>query len=306
MSPRTVSLLPSGTEIVCALGCREALVGVSHECDFPAGVADLPHCCGIRRPLGQSSAEIDRGVKAILEEALSVYRVDAERLKALRPELVITQAQCEVCAVGEGDLTAALAEWAGARPRVLSLSPMTLAEVWADIGRVGEALGTPKHAAALADELQARVAAIAAQTRDLPRPRVALVDWLEPLIMGAEWLPELVALAGGEAVLGVVGGHGNHIAWDVLRAADPEVILIAPCGLSVEEAARDMPALTGLPGFGEVSAARKGEVYLADGKHYFNRPGPRLVESLEIAAEIIHPERFRFGHEGRAWRRYHL
>ena len=306
MSPRVISLLPSATEIVCALGCREALVGVSHECDFPAGVEDLPHCCDIKRPLGASSAEIDRSVKSILEEALSVYRVHAKRLRALRPDLVITQAQCEVCAVSEDDLVAALAEWTGARPQVMSLSPLTLADVWVDIGKVGQALAKPAQAAALVDRLEARVAAIAARSRNLPRPRLALIDWLEPLIMGAEWMPELVMLAGGEAVLARAGSHASHVEWDALRAADPEVILVAPCGLSMVEAARDMSGLMGLPGFRELSAARKGEVYLADGKHYFNRPGPRLVESLEIAAEIINPERFRFGHEGRAWRRYHL
>lgn len=306
MPLRVVSLIPSATEIVCALGCRDALVGVSHECDFPAGVLSLPHCCDVKRGLGESSAEIDRNVKAILEEALSVYRVHTARLRSLRPDLVVTQAQCEVCAVSEDELLTALAEWTGAQTRILSLSPLSLTDVWRNIHETGEALSQSTKAAALVDKLRARVAAIAARSRNLPPPRVALIDWLEPLIMGAEWMPELVGLAGGRALLAQAGGHASHIEWDALRAADPEVILVAPCGLSMAEAARDMPAFTGLPGFGEVSAARKGEVYLADGKHYFNRPGPRLVESLEIAAEIIHPGRFYFGHEGRAWRRYHL
>jgi iron complex transport system substrate-binding protein len=306
VSLRVVSLLPSATEIVCALGCREALVGVSHECDFPAGVEALPHCCDVKQPLGLSSAEIDRSVKSILEEALSVYRVDAERLKALKPDLVVTQAQCEVCAVSEDDLVAALAGWLGARPQILSLSPLALADVWADIHKMGEALERSAEAAALVGRLRARVAAIAAQSECLPRPRVALIDWLDPLILGAEWMPELVALAGGQSVLATSGSHASHVSWQALRVTDPEVILVAPCGLTMAEATRDMPALLSLPGFGALSAARKGEVYVADGKHYFNRPGPRLVESLEIAAEIIHPERNHFGHEGRAWRRYQL
>jgi iron complex transport system substrate-binding protein len=306
VAPRVVSLLPSATEIVCALGSREALVGVSHECDFPSGVEELPHCCDVRQPLGQGSTQIDWSVKAILEQALSVYRVDAIRLRGLKPDLIITQAQCEVCAVSEADLATALAEWTGGRPDILSLSPITLQDVWADIEGIGGALGKAEEAEALAGRAQDRVGAIAATSRKLPSPRVALIDWLAPLIMGAEWMPELVALAGGVSLLAQAGSHASHIAWEALRAADPELILVAPCGLSIEEARRDMPALTALPGFDSLTAARRGEVYLADGKHYFNRPGPRLVESLEIAAEIIHPERFQFGHEGRAWCRYRL
>lgn len=304
MLPRVVSLLPSATEIVCALGCREALVGISHECDFPPGVEDLPHCCGLKRPLGRSSVEIDRSVRALLETALSVYRVDVAQLKALQPDIVITQAQCEVCAVSEDELRAALADWTGRRPQVVSLSPLTLNDVWDDIRRVAVALGRAPEAGELVERLAAAISEIAGRARDLPRPRVALIDWVDPLIMGGEWMPELVSLAGGVPLLATAGAHARRIEWEALGTVDPEIILIAPCGLSMEESEWDLRALQGHSVFESLAAVRNGKVYVADGKHYFNRPGPRLVESLEITAEIVHPERFHFGHEGRAWRRF--
>lgn len=298
---RIVSLLPSATEIVCALGAGENLVGVSHECDFPAGVAALPHCSAPKRPLGTSSYEIDRTVKAILGEALSVYRVDVDRLKALAPDMIVTQAQCDVCAVSETELIDALAAWTGRRPDILTLSPLTLADALADIRRVGAGLGRAGAGDRLAQALEARMAAIEARAAGRPSPRVGLVDWIEPLIMGAEWMPELVARAGGEAVLAEPGGHARAIPLASLAAADPDIIVVAPCGFGLAETRRDMPGLAAQPGWSDLRAVRSGEVYLADGNHYFNRPGPRLVESLEILAEILHPDLFGFGHRGAAF-----
>lgn len=300
---RIVSLLPSATEIVCALGAREALVGVSHECDFPGGVERLPHCSGVKRPLGTRAGEIDRNVKALLAETLSVYRVDTALLYALEADLIVTQAQCEVCAVSENELAQALAAWTGRKPQLLSLAPLRLADVWDDIGRVGRALEREEAASNLVHSLKTRVEAIERISKFTQRRRVALIDWLDPLIMGAEWMPELVTLAGGGPLLATAGNHATQISWEALRAADPEVIVIAPCGMGMDEAALDLPGFQALPGYDRLTAVRKGEVYLADGKHYFNRPGPRLVESLEILAEILHPRLFGFGHEGKAWRR---
>jgi len=298
MLPRIVSLLPSATEIVCALGAREALVGVSHECDFPAGVEGLPHCSATRRPLGKTSRAIDEGVKAILAEALSVYSVDTELLKSLKPDIIVTQAQCEVCAVSEDDLTAALAEWTGGRPKIVSLSPMRLAEVWGDVLRVGEALGRPKKADALLERLTGRVAKILERC-EVPEPRrVGFIDWIDPLIMGAEWIPELVRLAGGAPVVSADGAHAEAIAFETLARAAPEVLLVAPCGFGIPQALADLPVLAAQPGWADLPAVRNGEVYVADGNHYFNRPGPRLVESLEIMAEILNPAVVDFGHRG--------
>jgi iron complex transport system substrate-binding protein len=301
MGPRIVSLLPSATEIVCALGLSDALVGVSHECDFPAGIESLPHCSGVKRPLGEGSAAIDATVRAILSEALSVYRVDVDLLKALKPDFVVTQAQCEVCAVSEDDLATALAGWTGGRPEILSLSPMRLADAFADIERVGAALGRAGEAARCIERLSARMDAIARKAACLPPRRVALIDWLAPLMMGAEWMPELVELAGGAPLLAEPGQHTHAIPFAALAKAAPEIIIVAPCGFSIPQSLADMPALTGRPGWGDLPAMRKGEVYVADGNHYFNRPGPRLVESLEIVAEILNPAMFDFGHRGKAY-----
>jgi iron complex transport system substrate-binding protein len=298
MLPRIVSLLPSATEIICALGARDALVGVSHECDFPAGVERLPHCSATRRPLGQGSRAIDEGVKAILADALSVYRVDTDLLRELKPDIIVTQAQCEVCAVSEDDLVDALADWTGTRPQIVSLSPMRLAEVWGDIMRVGDALGRSKKADALVGRLTGRVAKILDRCEGLGSPRVGFIDWIDPLIMGAEWIPELIRLAGGEPVLGTEGDHAAAVSFEALAEARPDVLLVAPCGFGIPAALADLPVLAARPGWSGLPAVQAGEVYVADGNHYFNRPGPRLVESLEIMAEILNPAVVDFGHRG--------
>ena len=301
MLPRIVSLLPSATEIVCALGLGDALVGVSHECDFPAGVEKLPHCSDVKRPLGKGSARIDASVREILTEALSVYRVDADLLKKLRPDFVLTQAQCEVCAVSEDDLVSTLQDWTEGRPQILSLSPMRLSDAFADIERVGAALGRSPEAARCIERLSARIDAIADKARSRPPRRVALIDWLDPLMMGAEWMPELVDLAGGIPVLAEPGQHTKPLPFEALIEAAPEAIIVAPCGFSIPDALADMPAFAARPGYADLPAFRNGEVYVADGNHYFNRPGPRLVESLEIVAEILNPDVFTFGHRGKVY-----
>lgn len=301
---RIVTLLPSATEIVCALGARDNLVGVSHECDFPAGVDGLPHCSATKRPLGEGSAEIDRNVKAILEDALSVYRVDTALLRRLKPDLIVTQAQCEVCAVSEDDLVAALSDWTQSRPSIVTLSPLTLADVWENIRSVAQALGREQEGDNLTRSLQARIAAIADRAKGLPARRVALIDWIEPLIMGAEWMPELVTLLGGVPVLSEAGRHAEAIAFEALLEAAPDVVVVAPCGWGLAPTRRDMALLAAQPGWDRLPAVRLGEVYLADGNHYFNRPGPRLVESLEILAEILDPVRFPFAHRDRAFERW--
>jgi iron complex transport system substrate-binding protein len=301
MLPRIISLLPSATEIICALGARDALVGVSHECDFPLGVERLPHCSATRRPLAKGSRAIDEGVKAILAEALSVYRVDTALLRDLKPDIIVTQAQCEVCAVSEDDLAAALAEWTGGKPEIVSLSPMRLADVWADILRVGEALGRARKADALLTRLTGRVAKILERCEGLGPKRVGFIDWIDPLIMGAEWIPELIRLAGGEPVLGAEGAHAEAVAFETLVEAGPEVLLVAPCGFGIPDALADLPLLAARPGWSSLPAVHQGEVYVADGNHYFNRPGPRLVESLEIMAEILNPAMVDFGHRGLAY-----
>lgn len=299
---RVASLLPSTTEIACALGFRAALVGRSHECDFPADVAALPVCTEPRLDAELPSAALDAEVRRFVREGLSLYRVDPERLRALAPDVILTQDQCEVCAASLRDVEAAVCAWLGGAPRVVSLRPHTLADVWGDVGRVAEALGAPERGRALRDALTERVSEIGHASAALPtRPRVACLEWLDPLIGAGHWLPELVALAGGRLLFAGPGERSPALAWEALRAEDPEVLLLAPCGFGLARTRRELSALVARPGFAELAAARAGRVFLLDGNAYFNRPGPRLVESLEILAEVLHPEAFRFGHRGGGW-----
>lgn len=299
--PRVVSLIASATEIVAALGARDLLVARSHECDFPADVAALPAVTRAKLDAARPSGSIDRQVKDLLEQALSVYRVDAERLRALSPDLIVTQTQCEVCAVSLSDVDAALADWTGARPHVVSLAPNALADVFDDIARVAAALGRAERGAALIAEMKRRMDAIAATAASRPRPRVAAIEWIEPLMAAGNWVPELIAMAGGENLFGEAGKHSPWMTWDELVRADPDIVVVMPCGFDIARSAAEMTALTRRRGWDALRAARDGAVYLVDGNQYFNRPGPRLVESLEILAEILHPEAFRFGHRGTGW-----
>jgi len=300
-SPRIISLLPSATEIVAALGFGGNLVGRSHECDFPAGVERLPICSSTKIPAQGSSYEIDERVKEIVAEGLSVYRVDVERLRELQPDLILTQTQCAVCAVTPRDLEDALCRWTGARPRMLSLEPNNLDDVWNDVRRVGEALEVPSRAEELVDSLGQRLAAIREQTRALSRPTVAAIEWLGPLMAGGNWMPELIEIAGGRSLFAKAGEHSDWLDWATLIEADPEAILLVPCGFKIAQTIRDLNLLTENPAWPTLRAVRERRVYLIDGHHFFNRPGPRLVESAEIVAEILHPEIFSFGHRGKGW-----
>lgn len=303
-SPRVVSLLASGTEFVCALGFGDALVGRSHECDFPAVIAGLPALTAPKWPFDGTSYEIDQKVRAVLQEGLSIYRVDGEALRALRPDVIITQSQCEVCAVSLGDLERAAGGWIGGDVRVVNLAPFTLDDAWGDARRIAAALGAPERGVALVAALRARLAALAARAGGAERkPRVAFVEWIDPIFMGGNWMPELIRSAGGEPLFGTPGVHSGVIDWEALRAADPDVIVVSPCGFGLERIRAEFPALAARPGWRELAAVRAGRVYLADGNAYFNRSGPRLVESAEMLAEMLHPGRFNFGHEGVGWER---
>ncbi|HUT51025.1 MAG TPA: cobalamin-binding protein [Alphaproteobacteria bacterium] len=302
-APRIASLLPSGTEIVCALGFREALVGRSHECDFPGGLAALPVLTQSAFAGAGTSAAIDRDIRRLVEDGLSIYRVDADRLRALAPDLIVTQDQCKVCAVSLDAVTEAVAEWTGAAPDVVSLVPAGLDTVWTDFARVAAALDAEPAGAALIAGLQARIEGIAGRAATLdPKPRVACIEWIEPLMAAGNWIPELVALAGGEDIFGVAGAHAPWIDAAALAQADPDVIVVMPCGFGIERAAAEMAALEAQAFWPSLKAVRAGRVFLVDANHYFSRPGPRLVDSLEILAEIFHPGVFGFGHGGSGWR----
>lgn len=303
--PRIVSLIASSTEIVCALGLEDQLVGRSHECDFPESVQRLPVCTEPKFNVHGSSGEIDQRVKALLRDALSVYRVHPDILKQLRPEVILTQTQCEVCAVSLKDVEQAVDDWIDSRPRIVSLAPNALADVWKDIQRVAEALNVTDRGQSLVQHLQQRMAVLAEKARQQShRPTVACIEWIEPLMAAGNWMPELVEMAGGANLFGEAGKHAPWMTWEQLCEKDPEVIVLLPCGFDIERIQQEMPLLTQRPEWGRLRAVQAGRVFLTDGNQYFNRPGPRLAESLEILAELLHPETFSFGHEGKGWRRW--
>jgi iron complex transport system substrate-binding protein len=303
-SPRVVSLLPAATEIVAALGFADALVGRSHECDFPEDVERLPICTEAKLDPSRPSAEIHQSVGALLSNALSIYRVDAEKLRALAPTHVVTQVQCEVCAVSLADVHAALAGWVGERPDLVPLNPGSLAGVFDDIERVAAALGASERGWGLVAKLRARMEAIAAGAAALPnRPKVVTLEWLSPLMTAGNWMPELVRMAGGKDPFGEPGRHSAWLDWENVRREDPDVLIAFPCGFALERVEKEAAAiLPSLPGWRDLAAVRTGRVYLAEANQYFNRPGPRLAETLEILAEMLHPGVFAFGHAGSAWR----
>ena len=302
---RIVSLIPSATEIVAALGFEDQLVGRSHECDFPPSVRDLPALTEPKFDLNGNSRQIDERVKTVLKDALSVYRVDEAKLNDLKPDIIVTQAQCEVCAVSLTEVERVARECLDTPAQIVSLEPMQLSDLFADIDRVAEALQVPERGLELNFKLRERMDEIAQRAADLPvKPTVACIEWIDPIMAGGNWMPELVEMAGGIELFGKAGKHSPWLEWDDLWAADPDVIVVLPCGFDIERARQEMPALTQRPGWKTLRAIRNGQVYLTDGNQYFNRPGPRLVESLEILAEIIHPEAFHFGHEMTGWMRY--
>jgi len=298
---RIVTLVPNATEIVAALGLGERLVGRSHECDHPPWVSRLPAVTRASIDSTQSSATIDRQVRGRLEQALSLYEVDAEALGRLRPDLVVTQDQCEVCAVGLDTVRAALAEMTGGDPGLASLKAMTLSEVWADVARIGAAAGVPEAGRRLAADLDGRVAELRRRAEGLARPRVAAIEWLDPPMAAGNWVPELIDAAGGTDIFGRAGAHAPWLAWDDLRAADPDVLVLLPCGFDIARTRAELPALARQPGWDSLRAVREGRVAITDANAYFNRPGPRLADSVAILAEILHPDHFAPRHRGTGW-----
>lgn len=301
---RIISLLPSATEIVCALGCGGQLVGRSHECDFSAEVTSLPVCTESKLLPYSSSRQIDEQISNLLGASLSIYRLNTRLMQELKPDLILTQSQCDVCAASEADVAKALGNWPGSPPQILSLTPHRLADVWEDIRRVAAVLGVAEPGREVLRALKNRCVDVIEKACLLQRPSVACLEWLDPLMGAGNWVPELVELAGGKNLFGEAGKHTGRLKWEELRAADPEVIIALPCGFDLPRTRAEMSSLLNKPGWSDLKAVRKQRVFICDGSAWFNRPGPRVVESMEILAEILHPEKFRFGHQGRAWERF--
>jgi iron complex transport system substrate-binding protein len=305
--PRIVSLIASATEIVYALGMGEFMVARSHECDFPSSVLSLPVCTSPKFAISGNSREIDTLVKETLQTVLSVYEIDEELLERLQPSLIVTQSQCNVCAVSLHDVETALSRHLTCRPQIVSLEPNALADIWNDIRSVASALDIAVTGEQLVEKLSQRLNAIAVRALASPRrPTVACLEWIEPLMAGGNWVPELVEMAGATNLFGVAGKHSPSLNWNDLCQRDPDCLIVMPCGFDLKRTETEMYWLAGRPEWKSLRAVRSGQVYLTDGNQYFNRPGPRVVETLQILAEILHPEIFPPELEWKAWKKFEM
>jgi len=283
--------------MVVALGYQDSLVGRSHECDYPPEVLSLPVVSSVQIDIHATSAQIDAQVRQRMHQpkpddpalaALSIYAIDLELLQELRPDVILTQTQCEVCAVSQRDVTQAIAQLAGLSPQIVSLAPYQLQDVWEDVRRIGNVLGSPDRAALLVQHYQQRLNDLHHKTATFDfEPRVAVLEWLDPLMGAGNWTPELVSYAGGKNLFGEAGQHSPSLSWQDLQRADPDVIVLGPCGYSLERAIQDIPLLSGHPLWQQLKAVRESTVYAIDGNQYLNRSGPRLVETAEILAQMI-------------------
>ena len=283
---RIVSLLPSATEILYALGLGDRVVGVTHECDFPEAAKNKPQLTASALPFAATSREIDRHVRASLHQGSSLYALDAELLERLAPDLIITQELCEVCAVSY-QIVARAAKRLTGDPRLISLEPSSLEDVFANIATVAELAGVPERAPGVVEPLRARIGALAARTAGRARPRTLVLEWTDPPMSGGHWTPGLVEVAGGEPILANPGANSQVISWEAIADADPDVIIVAPCGFDLERTSEAIGDLAAIARWNALRVVREGRVAAIDGNAYVNRPGPRLVDSAELFAEAI-------------------
>ncbi|MBD3750362.1 MAG: cobalamin-binding protein [Sphingobacteriales bacterium] len=304
---KIISLLPAATEIICALGLEGNLVGRSHECDFPESVKNLPVCSDAKFLSGASSEEINQQVMEILTNALSIYQIDQEMIEHLKPDVVITQAQCDVCAVSLKDVETALINLLANETQIISLQPNTLADIFGEISTVASILDAEEQGKQLIEDLEERVNIVRHKLKFFPdKPKVVMIEWLSPMMVAGNWIPELVEIAGGKSVLAENGKHSPFVTWEQIYDENPEIIVVAPCGFSISRTLQEIDLLLNLPGWIDLDAVKNNRVYIADGNAYFNRSGPRIVDSIEILAEIITPKYFSFGYEGAAWIKFEM
>jgi iron complex transport system substrate-binding protein len=297
--PRIVSMIASATEIVDALGMLDSLVARSHECDYPECVRALPVCTRPRIDIHADSREIDRAVKESARTSVSIYDVLDDVLDRAAPSHILTQIQCDVCAVSLRDVELALSRGLKTQPRIVSLQPDSLEGIWEDIRMVARALDIADRGDALISQKKAEMKTLA-RSRPQNAPRVACIEWIEPLMAAGNWTPELIEMAGAVNLFGEPGRHSPWMTWEDLKASSADVLLIAPCGFDLARTQEEMHWLTSRPDWTELRAVREGRVYLADGNQYFNRPGPRVVETLGIISRILCVD----AEEGIGWRRF--
>lgn len=292
---RIVSLIASATEIVAALGLADQLVGVSHECDWPPeAVAGRSVLTSPKLDITRSSLDIHKDVQKIVQQGLSVYNVDAEKLRAVKPDVIITQDQCEVCAVTYEDVVQATQSCLDSNAKIVTLHPDSLDDIFTDILKVGEALGVLARAEKLVREIKEKMGKVSLQVvRSEKKPRVLCIEWLNPIMIAGNWIPKLVEMAGGVNGLVKRGEHTKVVAWEEVKAYNPEFLLVFPCGFKLEQTEENLHDLTGQPGFNGLKGVKNRQVYMIDGNTYLNRPGPRILESLYILAGIFHPDLFK-------------
>ncbi|MFT5285861.1 MAG: iron complex transport system substrate-binding protein [Planctomycetota bacterium] len=307
-SPRVVSLLPSATEMVAAVGMQSSLVGVSHECDYPEGVAGLPIMTRTTLRSLPSSADIDRDVRKLVTEVLAVYELEFDRLRDSKPDVIVTQDLCDVCAVSYDAVCAAARELGNPNIEIVNLHPKVLQDIWNDIARVGVALDRELNAEIVMADINKRVEDVRSRAAELEeRPTVLTIEWLDPVMIGGTWMPELVEIAGGQPLVTSPGDHAPTLDLEQLRALSPDVVLFKPCGFELERTEQERHVIEELlSAMDDWPAIRDERVFIADGNAYFNRPGPRIADSLEILAACIHPEHFEdFGeHYADGFRRF--
>jgi iron complex transport system substrate-binding protein len=300
---RIVSLIPSGTEILAALGLTDVIVGRSHECDYPPEILDRPICTQARLNTNAPSNDIHDKVKNLLQSALSIYQIKTDLLEELQPTHIVTQDQCDVCAISLKEVEKAVDSLTNSSPKIISLQPKVLQDVWSDIERVANIFAVQSQN--LLENLEARVKIVQHKTQDLSKtehlPTVACIEWTDPIMIAANWIPELVSLAGGKPLFGLTGQPSASLNWETLLSANPDVIIFMPCGFDLNRTRQEAQTLISRPEWQQIHANKSGRVYITDGNSYFNRPGPRLVDSVEILADILHPEIFQYGYKGKAW-----
>ena len=298
---RIVSLLPSATDIVCKLGFEDHLVARSHECDYSEYIRNLPVVTEPKVGPSNTSREIDRSVKTILESGLSLFEVDAEKLAEIDPDIIITQDHCEACAVSFEDVRDAYHRFSNGDAEILSLSPTDLNEIFKSIQTVGEVLEAADRARHLLDEIKQRLDIIHRTAIGEPEKQVLSIEWLDPVMTGGNWIPELIEIAGGIPLLAEPGTHSPFVNWIEILEADPDTILLMPCGYEIEKTVSEMDTLAKNETWNQLSAVKNGQVYVLDGNKYFNRPGPAIYESARILGEILHPDLFKPKHRFSGW-----
>ncbi len=301
MKQRVLSLLSSTTEIIYALGCGDRLVGRSHECDYPEEVSELPICTIPKFNVDGASREVDDEVKSLVQSALSIYYINEKLLKELKPDIIFTQSQCEVCAVSVSDVENALKNITGLSSMVISVEPNSVEDIFNDILTVAEILNVRKKGEELVELIKAKIDSTEKIVYQKSSPSVAAIEWIDPLMAAGNWVPQLIRVAGGKNLFGEAGKHSPWMKYNDLVEQDPEIIIVMPCGYDIKKSLIEIKTLESKKGWGSLKAVRNRNVYITDGNQFFNRPGPRIIESLEILLEIIHSDFSESKHIDSGW-----